>query len=417
MNLIVVGASHRNAPVALLEKLSLLAGPQPLTGVHVAEAVLLKTCNRVEIYAAVPAFHAGLSHLGEVLAQVTGVPAEELAKSLYVHHGIDAVRHVFRVAAGLESMVAGEAQILGQLRDAYQQASEVDTVGKTLHELMQQALRVGKRAHAETGIDKAPRSLVSAALDQATLALTPASPAPSASRAASASASAEAFVRPAVAGDDAVASPAGAGGRRSVRWVIVGAGAMGALARVELTRRGVTEIIQVNRSEREGTRPLEDLPALMDEADVVISATASISPVITKAMVTKPITIIDLAMPRDVEVGVGDLAGVRLIDIEHLAAVLPDHSNELEEVERIVASEVDAFETWLRGGEVAPTVAALRSRADDVVGNELKRLAQRLPELSAQQRDEVAHALHRVVQRLLHQPTVRVRQLAAGPGG
>ncbi|WP_020520571.1 glutamyl-tRNA reductase [Catelliglobosispora koreensis] len=407
MNLIVVGASHRNAPVTLLEKLSLLAGPQPLTGVHVAEAVLLKTCNRVEIYAAVPAFHAGLSHLGEVLAQVTGVPAEELAKSLYVHHGIDAVRHVFRVAAGLESMVAGEAQILGQLRDAYQQASEVDTVGKTLHELMQQALRVGKRAHAETGIDKAPRSLVSAALDQATLALTPASPAPSASR----SASAEASVRP------AVASPVGAGGGRSVRWVIVGAGAMGALARVELTRRGVTEIIQVNRSEREGTRPLEDLPALMDEADVVISATASISPVITKAMVTKPITIIDLAMPRDVEVGVGDLAGVRLIDIEHLAAVLPDHSNELEEVERIVASEVDAFETWLRGGEVAPTVAALRSRADDVVGNELKRLAQRLPELSAQQRDEVAHALHRVVQRLLHQPTVRVRQLAAGPGG
>jgi glutamyl-tRNA reductase len=379
VNLIVVGASHRSAPVALLERLTQLDWPQPLTGAHLAEAVLLKTCNRVEIYAAVPAFHAGLTQICETLAQLTGLTADELAGSLYVHHGVDAVRHVFRVAAGLESMVAGEAQILGQLREAYQRASEMDTVGRYLHELMQQALRVGKRAHAETSIDQTPRNLVAAAIDQAA-----AQPSPNAS------------------------------------WLIVGAGAMGALARAELARRAVTGVTVVNRGEREGARPLSELPELLRHNDFVVTATASAAPVITAEMVRaaqRPLTIIDLAMPRDVEPGVGLLPGVRLIDIEYLTTVLPDHSAELGEVERIVASEVDGYAGWLRGGQVAPTVAALRARADEVVSTELRRLVQRRPDLSDEQRSEVAHAVHRVVQRLLHQPTVRVRQLAAEPGG
>ncbi len=377
MNLIVVGASHRTASIPVLERLSRVDGPASFLGDHVCEAVVLSTCNRTDVYAAVPAFHAGLARIGELLAHSAGLRPDELAGSLYVHHGVDAVRHTFRVAAGLDSMVVGEPQILGQLRDAYQRASDVDSVGKVLHELMQQALLVGKRAHAETGIDRAPRSLVAAALDAA--AITPSS---------------------------------------SV--LIVGAGAMGALAVAELNRRGVTDIVTVNRSEKPGSRPLGHLPELLATTDVVISATASIEPVITVELmraVQGARTLIDLALPRDVELGVAGLPGVTLIDIESLGRVLPDHGAELAEVERIVAAEVEIYGGWLRGNEIGPTVAALRARADEVVEAELSRLGHRRPDLTPEQQGEVAHTLHRVVQRLLHQPTVRVRQLAAGPGG
>ncbi len=376
MNLIVVGASHHTSTVPTLECLSRVDGPQAFLGPNVAEVVVLTTCNRTDIYAAVPAFHAGLTHIADLLARSTGLRQQELASSLYVHHGIDAVRHIFRVASGLESMVAGEPQILGQLRDAYQRAAEAETVGKVLHELMQQALRVGKRVHAETGIDRAPRSMVSTALSL-------------------------------------VDGPA-------ERWLIVGAGAMGALTAAELTRRGITDITMVNRTEKPGVRHFGELPRLLEEVDVVVTATASVEPVLTLDLVRavgRPLTILDLALPRDVELGVGALPGVRLIDIEYLAEMAPSHTAELHEVERIVDAELQAYDSWLRGYEIAPTVAALRGRAEDVVSGELRRLAQRRPDLTEEQRAEVAHTLHRVVQRLLHQPTVRVRQLAAGPAG
>ncbi len=376
MNLIVVGASHQNSSIPTLERLSRVEGPSAFLGPHVGEVVVLTTCNRTDVYAAVPAFHAGLTHIAEVLAQSTGLAAHQLAGSLYVHHGADAARHIFRVAAGLESMVAGEPQILGQLREAYQRAAEAETVGKVLHELMQQALRVGKRAHSETGIDRAPRSMVSTALD-----LVEGAP---------------------------------------KRWLIIGAGAMGALAAAELSRRGVTDVVTVNRTQRPGVRQLDELPRLLAKADVVVTATASVEPVLTVDLLAglgRPLTILDLALPRDVEEGVGALPMIRLIDIERLADLVPGHSDELIEVERIVEAELEAYGGWLRGNEIAPTVAALRSRADDVVSGELRRLIQRRPDLSEDQRAEVAHTLHRVVQRLLHQPTVRVRQLAAGPAG
>jgi len=377
MNLIVVGASHRTASIPVLERLSRVDGPASFLGDHVCEAVVLTTCNRTDVYAAVPAFHAGLTRIGDLLAQAAGLRQDQLAGSLYVHHGVDAVRHTFRVAAGLDSMVAGEPQILGQLRDAYQRAADADSVGKVLHELMQQALRVGKRAHAETGIDQAPRNLVAAALDGVTL--TP-----------------------------------------ETSVLVVGAGAMGALAVAELNRRGVSDIVTVNRSDRPGSRPLGHLPELLATTDVVISATASIEPVITVELmraVQGARTLVDLALPRDVEPGVAELPGMTLIDIESLSRVLPDHSAELAEVERIVAAEVEIYGGWLRGNEIGPTVAALRARADEVVEAEISRLAQRRPDMTAEQQREVAHTLHRVVQRLLHQPTVRVRQLAAGPDG
>jgi len=396
VNLIVVGASYRSASVPLLERLAVAPADQnrvlrTLVGPHVAEAVLLSTCNRVEFYAAVPAFHAGLHEIVGGLAAYTGVTAEELANGLYVHHGEDAVSHTFRVTAGLDSMVVGEAQILGQLRDAYATANEAETVGSLLHELLQQALRVGKRAHTETGIDQAPRSMVTAALAQA-------------------------------------------GPLTGRRALVIGAGAMGALAVSALTRAEAGEITIVNRGFERAERlsqlyaarvePFGRLPELLRETDLVVSATASASAVLTVDLVSaaRPdgdLTLIDLAVPRDVEPGVRDLPGVTLIDIEHLAGSAADHGHAAEVVaaaERIVAGEVEMFLAWLRGAQMAPTVAALRTRAEELVAAEMNRLSRRC-ELSDTQKAEVGHSLHRIVQRLLHEPTVRARKLAAGPGG
>ncbi|SCG56613.1 glutamyl-tRNA reductase [Micromonospora coxensis] len=407
MKLLVVGASYRTAPVATLEQLAV--APADLTRTldrlvaqpYVAEAVLVSTCNRVEVYAAVSGFHGGLGDICAVLAEQAGSPPAALANHLYVHYDGAAVDHVFRVAAGLDSMVVGEAQILGQLRDAYHWASGADTAGRLLHELMQQALRVGKRAHAETNIDRAGQSVVTAALDLAADHLD----------------------------GDLSGRPA----------MVVGAGAMGALSVATLSRLGAGPLTVTNRGADRAVRlaesyganavPMAALVDALSTVDIVVAATAATEPVLTLDVVTRalarrdpdrgPLVLLDLAVPRDVEPGVAGLAGVEVIDIDRMAGLLAEGpaAADAAEVTRIVTGEVESFLSWLRGADVAPTVAALRGRAEDVVGAELRRLAQRRPDLSDDQRAEVARTVHRVVQRLLHQPTVRVRQLAAEPGG
>ncbi|HYN95723.1 MAG TPA: glutamyl-tRNA reductase [Pilimelia sp.] len=411
MNLLVVGASYRTTPVALLEQLAVPADHLPrvlatlLSTAYVREAVILSTCNRVEVYAAVSGFHGGLADVCLVLAQQCGTPSAELAPYLYVHYADAAVDHAFRVAGGLDSMVVGEAQILGQLRDAYHVATELDAPGRLVHELMQQALRVGKRVHAETGIDRAGQSVVSAAL--------------------------------AVAGAEFGGGTSALAGRPAL---VIGAGAMGALSVATLTKAGAGPIAVANRGADRAARlaqsygathvPFERLGEALAEVDVVITATAAVEPVLSVPTVAAaararaeqrsgPLVLLDLAVPRDVDPAVGQLPAVRLVDIDGLAASPHERpaAGEAAAAERIVTAEVESFVSWLRGSDVAPTVAALRGRADEVVSAELRRLAQRRPELTEEQRADVAHAIHRVVQRLLHSPTVRVRQLAAEPGG
>lgn len=415
MNLLVIGASYRTAPIEMLERLAV--APTDLTRIleqllaqpRVGEAVVVSTCNRVEVYAAVNGFHGGLSDICAVLGAHAGCDPTALAQHLYVHYDAAAVEHVFRVAAGLDSMVVGEAQILGQLRDAYRAAAETDAVGRLLHELMQQALRVGKRVHAETGIDRAGRSVVTAALDLAAARFP----------------------------DGLIARPA----------LVIGAGGMGSLALSVLSRRGAAPLYVTNRSADRAARlaasydasavPFPELSRALAEVDVVVSATASTRPVLTRDVVADalerraalrpgPLILLDLAVPRDVEPTAADLPNVLVIDIDGLAASLPDGDSAageqvgvaaVEAAKHIVTGEVESFLTWLRASDIAPTVAALRARADEVVAAELRRLAQRRPDFTDEQRAEVARTVHRVVQRLLHSPTVRVRQLAAEPGG
>jgi glutamyl-tRNA reductase len=395
VNVLVVGISHRTADVGVLERVTLAPGELPtvlallLDQPYVREALVVSTCNRVEVYAVVASFHGGLSDVGTVLADRAGVPVSELADRLYAHYGSDAVRHAYRVAAGLDSMVVGESQILGQLRDAYTAAAEHGATGRMLHELAQQALRVGKRVHAETGIDRAGQSVVTAALGL------------------------------------------GLGGEPATgkRALVLGAGAMGALALATLHRAGVTDLLVSNRTAARAVRiaatygatvaPVDDLPALLGEVDIVVSATTSPGQVITSVPArAKPLLILDLAVPHDVGRAVGDHPAVTLIDIDRLRnSGATAGAGDVALAEDIVNAEVDAFVAWHRGSDVAPTVAALRSRADDLVAAELRRLGSRADGLTDAQRAEVAKSMHRIVQRLLHEPTVRVRQRAGQPGG
>ncbi|MGH3735478.1 MAG: glutamyl-tRNA reductase [Micromonosporaceae bacterium] len=400
MNALVVGLSYRTAPVSLLERIAVSpADVAPVTerllaSPHVTEAMLLSTCNRIEVYAGVTAFHGALGDIADLLASRAGIDRGLLADHLYVHYDGDAARHAFRVAAGLDSMVIGEGQILGQLREAYGVAVEHGTPGRLLHELVQHALRTGKRVRTETGIDRAGQNVVSAALQ--------------------------------VGADrygDLTGRPA----------LVVGAGAMGGLAAANLHRLEPSELYIANRSAARADRlaagyhatavPFDDLGDTLRRVDIVVTATSAGGHLLDRDTVAaatagRPVLLLDLGLPRDVDPEVADLPGVTLIGIDLLAdAVDAVTADDLEAAEIIVADELAGHLAQLRSGEVAPTVAALRARADDLVGAELRRLRQRRPELNDTQRAEVAHTVHRIVQRLLHQPSVRVRELASEPGG
>ncbi|MEO8814046.1 MAG: glutamyl-tRNA reductase [Mycobacterium sp.] len=415
MSVLLFGVSHRSAPVSVIEQLSSAESDQAkivdgvLQSPLVTEAMILSTCNRVEVYAVVDAFHGGLSAIGQVLAEHSGMSMGDLTKYAYVRYSEAAVEHLFAVASGLDSVVIGEQQVLGQVRRAYAAAEANHAVGRVLHELAQRALSVGKRVHSETGIDAAGASVVSVALG--------------------------------IAGKHL-----GDGELRGRSAVVIGAGAMGALAAAHLTRAGVEQIHVVNRSlpraqrladkiRDAGTRaeslPLEQVAAALADADVAVCCTGAVRPVVSLADVyralagadrdeaTQPLVICDLGMPRDVDPSVAGLPGVRVIDMDRVqrepSAQLA--AADTDAARAIVAREVATYLAGQRMAEVTPTVTALRQRAADVVSGELLRLDHRLPGLAVDQREEVARTVRRVVDKLLHAPTVRVKQLASSPSG
>ncbi|QEV19484.1 glutamyl-tRNA reductase [Streptomyces alboniger] len=528
MSLLVVGLSHRSAPVSVLERAALPADTQAkllqdsVAAEPAAEAAVLATCNRIELYADVDKFHAGVAELSTLLAQHSGVGLDELTPYLYVHYEDRAVHHLFSVACGLDSMVVGEGQILGQIKDALARAQELHTAGRLLNDLFQQALRVGKRAHSETGIDRAGQSLVTFGLEQL-----------------------------------AVREPVEtwAKGKRAL---VIGAGSMSSLAAATLARAGVEEVVVANRTLERAERlaailgeqgdagvsaravPMDQVAHELTRADVAVSCTGATGLVLTadavaaavegrlpagawagdlpaqarngsagqtasqptvadegcpvdlsaprgfsvageaavagmdaasleqhaawvdnapaerreekadpqaeadaiaalvaaarvsgrlperrrplpSASAARPavLALLDLAMPRDIDAAVHRIPGVRLVDIESLAEASADApmAADVEQVRGIVSDEVAAFGAAQRAAHITPTVVALRTMAADVVASEIARLDGRLPGLGDKQRAEITQTVRRVVDKLLHAPTVRVKQLASEPGG
>ena len=399
MSVLVVGISHNTAPVSLLERVALDSeGVQKLVtevagGEHVTEATVISTCNRLEIYTDVDRFHGSVEALSRMLMERAGETTESMLPHLYVHYDDGAVSHLFEVAAGLDSMAVGEGQILGQTREALRIGQELGTVGPALNSLFQQALRVGKRTRAETDIDRAAPTLVTASLDRAV--------------------------------------PEGVAGKRVV---VVGAGAMAGLATATVARAEAAEIVVVNRTRERAERlateyggraaALADLGKEIGGADVVIACAGARGVLVSRAMVetarpdARPLALVDLALPHDIDPAAAELPGVTLVGLAELAATLhgTEAGQEVAAVRRIVTQEVAAFLNARRQASVTPTVVALRSMATSVVDAEMARLDNRLPELDARARAEVLQAVRRVADKLLHEPTVRVRELANETG-
>ena len=425
MSVLIVGLSHRSAQVATLERAA-VSGDQLgkllrdiFEAEPVAGAFVVSTCNRVEVYAEVDKFHAGLSAISDLLARHSGIPLAELTEHLYVRYEDRAVQHLLTVAAGLDSMVVGESQILGQVRQAIGLAREQGTLSRALDGLGTLALRTAKRAHTETGIDRAGANLVSVGVGLAAAELAP-------------------------AGDEEVPDPVHP--LAGLRVLVVGAGSMSALAVATAHRLGAAGIVVTNRTPERAERlaasvsgstaGFAELPAALAGADLVISCTGAVGLVITAGMAaealrlrsgaggeaeTRPLVMLDLALPHDVDRAAAGLPGVSVLGLDSLEAaglaVAITQADDVAAVRAIVAEELAARISARHAARVSPTVIALRAKAAEVVEAELDRLNGKLGPLDERAKAEISRAMQRVAGKLLHAPTVRVKELAGSPGG
>lgn len=397
--------------MALLERLSMddsVRGETTqalLDRASLSEALIVSTCNRMEVYVVTSSFHTGVNDVVEVLHEVSGVDIETLRGYLYVRYADAAAEHMLAVTAGLDSMVLGEQQIIGQVRTAYQDSVDAGSVGPALHALAQTALHTGKRVHSETSIDEAGASMVSFALDRALvqMGLDPAAEKPLAGKTA----------------------------------LVLGAGAMSSLAATHLGKEGVDLLIMANRTLERAERlaqhsqeagvpaevvKYEQRASVFGKVDLIVSATGAddftVKPEDLSADST--VMLVDLSMPRDIDDACAELPGVDLVNIErlHLASRQggAEASTGESEALAIVREELDAFTTEQRVRDVVPAVSALRKQAASVGRDELERLRQRVPGISEEDWSEVSRTVKRVVDKLLHEPTVRVKELAARSG-
>ena len=402
MPILALGISHRRATVELLERLAFGDDDLPkayrraLDDDAIGEAVILSTCNRVEVYASVPAYHAGFLALKRLLCESRGVSPDLLAEPLYSHYEDGAAEHLFAVAAGLDSMVLGEPQILSQVREAHRRALAEEAAGPALTALFHSAARAGRRVRAETGVGAAPDAFVEAGTRLA---------------------------------EETVGELAGK------RAVVIGAGQMSALAAKHLRSREVGPIRVLNRSPERARVLAErteaehgDLTGLAEalaRADLVISATGASGMVVHEVTVRdamrgrdRPLFILDLAVPRDVEPSVGSIGGVRLVNIEGLRDVLAaaaETSEDIAQGNRIVDEEVRRFSIRRRSEHLAPLIRALRERGDAVLAAELSRFRSELAALTPDEREAVEALARGIVSKLLHDPIVRLKE-RSGPG-
>lgn len=399
MAILALGVSHRRATVELLERLAFTdddvakAFRRAADDPAIEGAVILSTCNRVEAYASVPSYHAGFQALKQLICESRGIGPDEIAEPLYSHYELEAAQHAFAVASGLDSMVLGEPQILTQVREALKRAQAEDAAGAALTGLFHAAARTGRRVRTETSVGAAPDAFVSAGADLAEETL---------------------------------------GSLEGRHAVVVGAGQMSALAVKHLRRRGVGTVRILNRSperaralaERTSAEhgELAQLPLALAEADLLVSATGAAGLLVDASTLegrTRPLFVLDLAVPRDVEPSARELANVTVVDIEGLKASLvvraAETAADIERAHEIVAEEVHRFTLRRRSERLAPLILALRRRGDDVVAAELERFRSELASLTPDEREAVESLARGIVAKLLHEPIVRLKELSA-PG-
>jgi glutamyl-tRNA reductase len=404
MRLVLVGTSHHRAPVELREQLFVSAAEnrelvERLAGAD-AEAVVLSTCNRTELYLAHGDDEAAQARAFAELTALAGLAESEIAPALYTLTDEAAALHVFRVAAGLDSLIPGEAQILGQVRGAYEAAREADTAGPVLHRLFRQALRVGRRVRTETAIGENPASISSAAAELAERVF---------------------------------------GTLEGRRILVLGAGKMSDLATVNLISRGVDSVFVANRSVERAERlarrfggraaGLDAVEAELENADVVVASTSARGYVLSAEQVERamrmrkgrPIFFVDIAVPRDIDPDVNQIEGCYLYDVDDLERVVEEsvagRRTEAVRAEAIVADEAERFRDWQLSLDVVPAIASLRALAESIREDELARAEGRLGSLSPSQRRAVESLTAQIVNKLLHLPTVRMKEAAAAADG
>ena len=398
MSVLVLGLNYRTAPIALLEQMAVPADrlPKALKSLmdreHIDEAVVLSTCNRVEVYAHVTRFHGAVADIRNFFSEWSGLPPEDFVDATYDHYDDRAAEHLFAVTSGLESMVVGERQIHLQVKQAFLAAEAEDAAGRVLQGLFRSAITVGRKTRASTGISEGAASMVDVGLDAATKVLSD---------------------------------------LRGRTVMIVGAGKMGGMAAGRV-RGSADRILIVNRSEDKGARLAErvggtvlafgDLEEGLAKADLVLTSTGASVPIIDAEAVAaamadradRPLVLVDLAVPRDVDPGCAVIPGVTVLDVDAIRMVT-DTGRTGEEVAKARALVVEAaekFAAWRRSVRVEPTIAALRARAEAVRAAEVARFANRLGELDEREQAAIEALTKGIVNTLLHEPSVRLKSIA-----
>lgn len=406
MSVVVIGLNHRTMPLDLFERMTIDGArlPKALHDLgsreHVGEVVVLSTCNRTEVYAIAERFHGAYADVRNFLSELAFVPPDEFADHLYVHYDAEAIRHLFSVAAGLDSAVIGEAEILGQVRSSWEKAGDEGTTGPVLNLLFRHALETGKRARTETDIARGTASVSHAAVEMAAERL---------------------------------------GDLRGKRVLIMGAGDMAEGMATALQGAGVADVLVANRTWRKARAladriggqavRLSDLSQALTEIDLLLTSTGATVPVVERddfapvmdERAGRPLLIVDIAVPRDVDPTVASLPGVTLLNIDDLRRFaqvgIERRSHELAAVEHIIDDELSRFRSAASARGAAPVVAALRGWADDVRVAELARFEAKLDGLDERQREAVEALTKGLVAKLLHQPTVALKDTAGSTTG
>lgn len=401
MPIVVLGLSHRTAPPDVRDRHAFPPGriAEALGLVHeypaVQEAAILSTCNRLEIYADVTDFETGVVQLKEFLTSYRSMRVDDFDKYLYTMLGAEAIEQLFRVASGLDSMLVGEAEILAQVKEALRAAESAGTAGSNLHHLFRKALETGKRARTDTAIGSDAVSLGSAAVELAARHCEV----------------------------------------RSAHALVIGAGKMGGIVARHLAARGAASIVIANRTVAKAKQlahavggdgaGLDDVPALLANVDLVISAVGAGTPLIsaqtlrhaTCERIGRPLLIVDVATPRDVEIAARDIEGVTIYELADLRQVVSAHlerrRGEIPAVEAIVSANVQAYVRWYLSRAAAPLIADLRRRAEIVRATEIEKLFASLENLSERDRALIESASLAIVNRLLHAPVTQLRETIA----